>query len=184
MTQPNILILMVDQLNGTLFPDGPADWLHAPNLKRLAVPAPDPPRKEVLDRTQLRLLGSCRRVKCHQASAKFVRQLRHFSETVGNSTDDSTSDIDETITTFFLDRKVSTDVKIDQINGINFVSTEDLHGPCDIDVRNTDQFLTTVLTNNIKVTGNHTGGPCKCDKLLHSVDRGSVQSGHNNSSGH
>ncbi|QEW19204.1 Choline-sulfatase [Marinibacterium anthonyi] len=36
MTNPNILILMVDQLNGTLFPDGPADWLHAPNLKRLA----------------------------------------------------------------------------------------------------------------------------------------------------
>lgn len=36
MTQPNILILMVDQLNGTLFPDGPADWLYAPNLKRLA----------------------------------------------------------------------------------------------------------------------------------------------------
>ncbi|WP_179380934.1 choline-sulfatase [Jannaschia marina] len=36
MTGPNILILMVDQLNGTLFPDGPADWLHAPNLKRLA----------------------------------------------------------------------------------------------------------------------------------------------------
>ena len=32
----NILILMVDQLNGTFFPDGPADWLHAPNLKRLA----------------------------------------------------------------------------------------------------------------------------------------------------
>ncbi|MFD1510831.1 choline-sulfatase [Lacimonas salitolerans] len=36
MTHPNILIIMVDQLNGTLFPDGPADWLHAPNLKRLA----------------------------------------------------------------------------------------------------------------------------------------------------
>ena len=36
MTRPNVLILMVDQLNGTLFPDGPADWLHAPNLKRLA----------------------------------------------------------------------------------------------------------------------------------------------------
>jgi choline-sulfatase len=35
-TKPNILILMVDQLNGTLFPDGPADWLHAPNLKKLA----------------------------------------------------------------------------------------------------------------------------------------------------
>lgn len=32
----NILIIMVDQLNGTLFPDGPADWLHAPHLKRLA----------------------------------------------------------------------------------------------------------------------------------------------------
>ncbi len=36
MTKPNILIIMVDQLNGTLFPDGPADWLHAPNLKKLA----------------------------------------------------------------------------------------------------------------------------------------------------
>ena len=36
MQKPNILILMVDQLNGTLFPDGPADWLHAPNLKALA----------------------------------------------------------------------------------------------------------------------------------------------------
>jgi choline-sulfatase len=36
MTKPNFLIIMVDQLNGTLFPDGPADWLHAPNLKRLA----------------------------------------------------------------------------------------------------------------------------------------------------
>lgn len=36
MSTPNILIFMVDQLNGTLFPDGPADWLHAPNLKRLA----------------------------------------------------------------------------------------------------------------------------------------------------
>ncbi|QQA43797.1 choline-sulfatase [Pelagovum pacificum] len=36
MTSPNILILMVDQLNGTLFPDGPADFLHAPNLKKLA----------------------------------------------------------------------------------------------------------------------------------------------------
>ncbi|MCC5989216.1 MAG: choline-sulfatase [Pararhodobacter sp.] len=34
--RPNILVLMVDQLNGTLFPDGPADWLYAPNLKRLA----------------------------------------------------------------------------------------------------------------------------------------------------
>jgi choline-sulfatase len=34
--QPNILIFMVDQLNGTLFPDGPAPWLHAPNLRALA----------------------------------------------------------------------------------------------------------------------------------------------------
>ena len=32
----NILIVMVDQLNGTLFPDGPADWLHAPHLRALA----------------------------------------------------------------------------------------------------------------------------------------------------
>lgn len=34
--RPNILILMVDQLNGTFFPDGPAEFLHAPNLKKLA----------------------------------------------------------------------------------------------------------------------------------------------------
>ncbi len=34
--RPNILILMVDQLAGTLWPDGPAAWLHAPNLRRLA----------------------------------------------------------------------------------------------------------------------------------------------------
>lgn len=34
--KPNLLIIMVDQLNGTLFPDGPAEWLHAPNLKKLA----------------------------------------------------------------------------------------------------------------------------------------------------
>ena len=33
---PNILILMVDQLTGTLFPDGPADFLHTPNLRKLA----------------------------------------------------------------------------------------------------------------------------------------------------
>ena len=35
-SRPNILVIMVDQLNGTLFPDGPADFLHAPNLKALA----------------------------------------------------------------------------------------------------------------------------------------------------
>jgi choline-sulfatase len=34
--RPNILIFMVDQLSGTLFPDGPAPWLHAPNLSALA----------------------------------------------------------------------------------------------------------------------------------------------------
>ena len=34
--KPNILILMVDQLAGPFFPDGPADFLHAPNLKALA----------------------------------------------------------------------------------------------------------------------------------------------------
>jgi len=34
--QPNILLIMVDQLNGTLFPDGPLDWLHTPHLKALA----------------------------------------------------------------------------------------------------------------------------------------------------
>ncbi len=36
MTRPNILILMVDQLTGTLFPDGPAGFLNVPNLRRLA----------------------------------------------------------------------------------------------------------------------------------------------------
>ena len=39
MSKPNFLIIMVDQLNGTLFPDGPADWLHAPHLKALAARA-------------------------------------------------------------------------------------------------------------------------------------------------
>lgn len=34
--QPNILILMADQLSGTFFQDGPADFLHAPALKELA----------------------------------------------------------------------------------------------------------------------------------------------------
>lgn len=34
--RPNILIIMVDQLNGTLFPDGPAEFLHTPHLKSLA----------------------------------------------------------------------------------------------------------------------------------------------------
>src|SRR5688572_3988364 len=33
---PNILIVMVDQLSGTFFPDGPAGFLHAPHLKALA----------------------------------------------------------------------------------------------------------------------------------------------------
>ncbi|HTL49712.1 MAG TPA: choline-sulfatase [Steroidobacteraceae bacterium] len=38
MTQrrPNLLIVMVDQLSGTFFPDGPADFLHTPSLKVLA----------------------------------------------------------------------------------------------------------------------------------------------------
>ena len=36
MSKLNILIFMVDQLNGTFFPDGPADWLHVPNIKKLA----------------------------------------------------------------------------------------------------------------------------------------------------
>ena len=36
-TRPNILVLMVDQLAGTFFPDGaPAPFLHAPNLRALA----------------------------------------------------------------------------------------------------------------------------------------------------
>ncbi len=36
MTRPNILVLMVDQLSGTVFPDGPADFLHVPVLRALA----------------------------------------------------------------------------------------------------------------------------------------------------
>jgi choline-sulfatase len=34
--RPNVLILMVDQLAGTLCPDGPAGFLHTPHLKTLA----------------------------------------------------------------------------------------------------------------------------------------------------
>ena len=36
MARPNILVLMVDQLAGTLFPDGPAPFLHVPHLRALA----------------------------------------------------------------------------------------------------------------------------------------------------
>lgn len=36
MQKTNILIIMVDQLSGVFFPDGPADWLHTPNLAKLA----------------------------------------------------------------------------------------------------------------------------------------------------
>ena len=34
--RPNFLILMVDQLAGTFWPDGPADFLHTPHLRQLA----------------------------------------------------------------------------------------------------------------------------------------------------
>ena len=34
--RPNFLTVMVDQLTGTLFPDGPADFLHVPHLRALA----------------------------------------------------------------------------------------------------------------------------------------------------
>src|SRR3546814_15359524 len=34
--RPNILILMVDQMSGTLCPAGPADFLHTPRLKAFA----------------------------------------------------------------------------------------------------------------------------------------------------
>ncbi len=33
--KPNILTIMVDQLSGTLFPDGPVPWLHVPVLRAL-----------------------------------------------------------------------------------------------------------------------------------------------------
>ena len=33
--RPNFLIFVVDQLSGTLFADGPAQFLKAPNLRRL-----------------------------------------------------------------------------------------------------------------------------------------------------
>ena len=35
-SRPNVLILMADQFAGTLFADGPAPFLHAPNLRALA----------------------------------------------------------------------------------------------------------------------------------------------------
>jgi choline-sulfatase len=34
--RPNVLVLMVDQLAGTFFPDGPAPFLHTPHLRALA----------------------------------------------------------------------------------------------------------------------------------------------------
>jgi choline-sulfatase len=37
--RPNILIIMVDQLSGTLFPDGPAAFLHVPHLRKLSAGA-------------------------------------------------------------------------------------------------------------------------------------------------
>ena len=37
--RPNFLILMVDQMSGTLCPDGPAAFLHTPHLKALAARA-------------------------------------------------------------------------------------------------------------------------------------------------
>lgn len=36
MSRPNVLVIMADQVNGTLFPDGPADFLHTPHLRGLA----------------------------------------------------------------------------------------------------------------------------------------------------
>ncbi len=36
MRRPNILFILVDQLNGTLFPDGPAPFLKTPVLRALA----------------------------------------------------------------------------------------------------------------------------------------------------
>lgn len=36
MKKPNFLIIMTDQFNGTFFPDGPAEFLHAPHLKALS----------------------------------------------------------------------------------------------------------------------------------------------------
>ena len=36
MTRPNNRVFLVDQLNGTFLPGGPADWLRAPDLKALA----------------------------------------------------------------------------------------------------------------------------------------------------
>ena len=36
MKRPNILVLVADQLTGTFFPDGPADFLHVPHLRALA----------------------------------------------------------------------------------------------------------------------------------------------------
>ncbi len=60
MTRPNILILMVDQLTGTLMGDGPADFLHAPNLRRLA------------DRAQRFSRAYCASPLCSPSRASFM----------------------------------------------------------------------------------------------------------------
>ncbi|HID67748.1 MAG TPA: hypothetical protein EYP31_05730, partial [Roseibacterium sp.] len=42
MTQSNPLILMVDQLNRTVSPDGPADWLPTPPPWSISASKPPP----------------------------------------------------------------------------------------------------------------------------------------------
>ncbi|MCL4676573.1 MAG: choline-sulfatase, partial [Pararhodobacter sp.] len=60
MSRPNLLILMVDQLTGTLFEDGPAAFLHAPNLRRLA------------DRAQRFSRAYCASPLCSPSRASFM----------------------------------------------------------------------------------------------------------------
>lgn len=62
-TRPNILVVMVDQLAGTLFPDGPTDWLHVPNLRRLAA------------RSQRFTQGYCASPLCAPSRAAFMTGL-------------------------------------------------------------------------------------------------------------
>jgi choline-sulfatase len=85
MTRPNILILMVDQLNGTLFPDGPADWLHAPTSRRWpnappASPTPTPPRRSARRGGRASCPGACPpRTRVYDNAAEFASDIPTYA---------------------------------------------------------------------------------------------------------
>ena len=81
---PNILVVMVDQLTGTLLPDGPADFLHAPNLRRSpplgALRQSTPPRRCAPRRAPRSCPASCRRApRVYDNAAEFASDIPTFA---------------------------------------------------------------------------------------------------------